>query len=168
MTIQDWGAIGELVGGLAIIISLIYVGLQIRQSTLASKAEAHRAYTDNYISVMTPMLRPDFSDIYWRGRDGLENLEGREIAEFLTYINMVLRYFESYYIQKSEGTFESRIFKGWSHTMIDLFAYKGAKEALKIRKHQYDAEYIAYLENLLASTEAKDMYQLPGNAAEFD
>jgi len=25
MTIQDWGAIGELIGGMAIIISLIYV-----------------------------------------------------------------------------------------------------------------------------------------------
>jgi hypothetical protein len=35
MTLQDWGALGELVGGVAIIVSLIYVGLQIRQGTQA-------------------------------------------------------------------------------------------------------------------------------------
>ena len=29
MSLQDWGAIGELLGGVAIIVSLLYVGLQI-------------------------------------------------------------------------------------------------------------------------------------------
>jgi len=30
MTLLEWGAIGELIGGVAIIVSLIYVGLQIK------------------------------------------------------------------------------------------------------------------------------------------
>ncbi len=33
MTIQDWGAIGELVGGVAVIVTLIYLAFQIRQNT---------------------------------------------------------------------------------------------------------------------------------------
>ncbi len=33
MNIMELGAIGELVGGVAVIGSLIYVGLQVRQST---------------------------------------------------------------------------------------------------------------------------------------
>jgi len=33
MTIQDWGAIGELVGGVAVIVTLIYLALQVRQNT---------------------------------------------------------------------------------------------------------------------------------------
>ena len=28
MTLMDWGALGELIGGVAIIVSLIYVGVQ--------------------------------------------------------------------------------------------------------------------------------------------
>jgi hypothetical protein len=36
MTIQDLGALGEMAGGLAIIVSLIYVGLQIKQNTKAT------------------------------------------------------------------------------------------------------------------------------------
>ena len=35
MTIIEWGAIGELLGGIAIIVSLIYVGIQIKHSTNA-------------------------------------------------------------------------------------------------------------------------------------
>ena len=37
MTLQDWGAIGEVIGGVAIIFSLIYVGIQVKQSTKATQ-----------------------------------------------------------------------------------------------------------------------------------
>ena len=33
MTIQDWGAIGEIIGALAVVASLIYLAMQIRQNT---------------------------------------------------------------------------------------------------------------------------------------
>ena len=33
MSIQDWGAIGEIVGALAVVGSLIYLAVQIRQNT---------------------------------------------------------------------------------------------------------------------------------------
>ena len=35
MDIMELGAIGELVGGVAVIASLVYVGLQVRQNTKA-------------------------------------------------------------------------------------------------------------------------------------
>jgi len=33
MTLQDLGAIGELVGGLAVVLSLVYVAFQVRQNS---------------------------------------------------------------------------------------------------------------------------------------
>ena len=35
MTLQDWGAIGEVVGALAVVVTLIYLTKQIRQNTHA-------------------------------------------------------------------------------------------------------------------------------------
>ena len=40
MTIQDWGAIGELVGGVAVIATLIYLAVQIRLSVGEARREA--------------------------------------------------------------------------------------------------------------------------------
>ena len=40
MNITELGAIGELVGGVAVIASLVYVGLQVRQSTQVGRAQA--------------------------------------------------------------------------------------------------------------------------------
>jgi hypothetical protein len=52
MDIMELGAIGELVGGVAVIASLIYVGLQVRQSNRLEKAESLRAATRDYVSIM--------------------------------------------------------------------------------------------------------------------
>ena len=38
MTLQEWGALGELIGGFAIIVSLIYVGRQLKQSNSMARS----------------------------------------------------------------------------------------------------------------------------------
>lgn len=48
MTLQDLANIGELVGGMAVVLSLVYVGLQIRQNTTAVRSATARAVHDNY------------------------------------------------------------------------------------------------------------------------
>lgn len=52
MTITELGAIGELVSGGAVVVSLIYVGLQVRQSNRLEKAESQRTITRDYVSTM--------------------------------------------------------------------------------------------------------------------
>ena len=43
LSIQDMGAIGELIGAIAVVITLIYLASQIRQNTLAVKASTMQA-----------------------------------------------------------------------------------------------------------------------------
>ncbi len=38
MTLLEWGALGELIGGIAIIVSLIYVGRQLKQSNSMARS----------------------------------------------------------------------------------------------------------------------------------
>lgn len=40
MNIQDWGAIGEVVSAVAVIITLVYLALQLRQNTKALRTNA--------------------------------------------------------------------------------------------------------------------------------
>ncbi len=58
MDIMELGAIGELVGGLAVIGSLIYVGIQVRQNTrtLPKQAEdRHRSRTSKQSAPLPSM-----------------------------------------------------------------------------------------------------------------
>lgn len=158
MTIQDWGAVGELVGGVAIIVSLIYVGLQIRQSTQASRAATSQAFSAQYTTHMHKITNADFRDIFWRGIGGLENLKGSEQAAFLAFLGGLIRTWESFYLQKQQGAFESRIFDAWLIQLLDLFAQPGTLEYWAMRRHQFTPEFVDFLEAKMATNKPKPMY----------
>jgi hypothetical protein len=48
MTLQDWGSIGEVVGALAVVITLIYLAKQIRQNTHAMDEGRKLALAQTY------------------------------------------------------------------------------------------------------------------------
>ena len=48
MTIQDWGAIGEIVGAIAVVVTLIYLAKQIRQNTHAMEEGRRLALAQTY------------------------------------------------------------------------------------------------------------------------
>jgi hypothetical protein len=46
MTLQDLGSIGEFVGAILLFVSLVYVGVQVRQNTLSQRALIRQNWTD--------------------------------------------------------------------------------------------------------------------------
>jgi len=48
MTLQDWGAIGEMVGALAVVVTLIYLAKQIRMNTHAMDEGRKLALAQTY------------------------------------------------------------------------------------------------------------------------
>ncbi len=43
LTIQDLGALGELLGSVAVLVTLVYLALQTRQNTMAIRAQLDAA-----------------------------------------------------------------------------------------------------------------------------
>jgi hypothetical protein len=52
MTIQDWAAIAEIVGGLAVVLTLIYLALQIRDSNRETRASTLQSVISNDLIVL--------------------------------------------------------------------------------------------------------------------
>lgn len=55
MTLNDLGNIGELVGGIGVAISLLYLAVQIRHSGQISRFDAHRSLSDAMASIFVRM-----------------------------------------------------------------------------------------------------------------
>lgn len=159
MTIQDWGAIGEMIGGFAVIFSLIYVGSQIRQNTKATKSQASQAFVQAFKISVEPLVNvKEFRDLYWRGLSGLENLIDGEVVAFTAWIMVTLRSFESFYYQHSEGVFDDHIMEGWIHQYTDILGYKGSQEVWAIRRHQFGKDFQDIVEDILKREQAKPLY----------
>jgi len=86
MTLQDWGAIGELIGGFAVVASLVYVGLQMKAANLASRVESKLKLTGMQADFGDLLIsNPNLNEIMMTGRRSVESLSKED---YLQYTNL--------------------------------------------------------------------------------
>ncbi len=150
---------GELIGGIAIIVSLLYVATQIKQNTNATRAAASQAFIKLHGDIVLLISSDkDFRDIYWRGLGGLSALQGSDSAAFGAWAVHTFRAWESFYYQWREGVFEDQLWAGWQKQFADLFGYPGIQEYWAIRRHQFSEEFCELVDKLIAGGESEPLY----------
>ena len=103
MDIFELGAIGELVGGVAVLVTLIYLAVQLRQ---LKQQNLLASYRHNYDSLN------DFCDVFSgsaelasiivRGRESISTLSPEEYLRFEHVHGRLLNLVESWYFQVSQ------------------------------------------------------------------
>lgn len=83
MELQDASAIAEILGGITIVLTFLFLGLQIRQSNKAAMAAMWQSLSDTEISITSAMLEhPEVWDDILNDRD-IEDPIQRRIAIIL-------------------------------------------------------------------------------------
>ncbi len=64
LTIQDLGALGELLGSVAVLATLVYLALQTRQNTLAITAEVEAARNNSLANLYMSLTQPGNAEAF--------------------------------------------------------------------------------------------------------
>ena len=159
MTLDQIANIAEISAAALVIVSLIYVAIQIKQNTKATQLSTSQAFIDTHGEVLLHIaVDKEFRDIYWRGLKGLSNLHGSETAAFAVWTNHAFRVWESFYYQWQEGVLDDRLWAGFKVQLCDFFGYPGTREIWSSRYHQLSEEFRELVDNEVVSAESKPLY----------
>lgn len=104
MTIQDWGAIGEILGAIATIATLIYLATQLRQNTRALQATSMDSTTRAANDIRTSLFSdPEITALYRKGLQDIENLDENDRERFRLIMTNALWAFWNTYAQSQLG-----------------------------------------------------------------
>jgi len=103
MTIQEMGALGEMIGGIAVVISLIYVGLQIRQNSNSVRAASQVALRQLGTEITSQIAAPDMARIYVQGLKDLSPLPAEDRVRFHSLMLSMFGVYEAYYFHGYYG-----------------------------------------------------------------
>ena len=79
MTLQDLGAIGELIGGIGVIVSLLYLARQIRDSSRIERLNARYAVSQALLSAFSRIDEdPELHRVWVAARDRGEELDDED------------------------------------------------------------------------------------------
>ena len=99
MGIMELGAIGELVSGVAVVATLIYLSVQIRQARHEAGLEGIRARADTAMAVLRPFIEGDQGD--W-------GLDDEETVRFGTWCHTWMQAQQARFFTLPAGTNESQ------------------------------------------------------------
>ena len=148
MTLEDFYFVSQIIAALGIMASLIFVGIQVRQSTRQAKAEAadtaHHNFADWYGSITREQVALNAQAM----RD-FSSLKGEEQQLVYAFAMRLLINFQEVHSKWSDGVFPDDRWEFWdawiSTVMSPLFDRVWAD-----RRYMFSAAFKGYIDAKLA------------------
>ena len=148
MDIMELGAIGELVGGLAVIGSLIYVGLQVRQNTRVEGASTHREMLEAAIQRHNVVMQ--IPDVVQAGLSDFQGLAHRDKLIFAGFITNYVTFFESVMHLHRKKLMDAVIFRAARDLVLRFILAPGGAQWWAYSKVLYDPRVREFLDQAIA------------------
>jgi hypothetical protein len=137
-------AIGQIVGAIAVVISLIYLAREVRSNAREMRRAAMRSTLDS-LNRFTQQIaeHADLAELRDRGFVDFESLEGPDRTRFNSYMHAVFRTVEDVYYQHLEGHLDPRVWRGIEVAVRELNATPGVQAWWRLRSHWFGGEEFA-------------------------
>ena len=149
------GAIGELAAAVAVVISLLYLAMQIRQNTKASKAQSYQAVIEGHVSHhRTLNAQPELIGIFARGMRNYTELNELEQAQFHSFISPIVLQFQKYLYLHHEGLLPDNTFDMFEKDVVATLITPGGYDWWQESKGKWP-EVSEYLDRRIIELEGE-------------
>jgi hypothetical protein len=142
---QLLGNCGEFVGAIAIVITLVYLAIQVRQSTRMMRASIRQARSDSAVhlySLGATSVVAEIRDKELRG-EALTELE--EERMFLWNI-CLWRQQQTIFFQAQDGLLDVQTGDEQSVIVRNLLKFPSARRFWADQKHSFDSRFVAWVD----------------------
>jgi hypothetical protein len=146
MSLEDLGNIGEFVAAVGVIVSLIYLAMQIRQNTESVRANTSHAVSSSFTEWGRRLLDRDLFCIWREGRGDLQSLSPEERDRFLMMAQIQFRNYEDAFHQFQRSLLEAEVWESRRTAMLEYFFEPGIQDWWSRRKNTFSRSFREFLD----------------------
>jgi hypothetical protein len=154
MTLSDIASIGSLVSGVAVLISLIYLSIQVKQAERNQRALMQQGRADRVSDNSLRMADPELSDIFRRGRSGDEGLDPAELHQFAMLCRCGFVSGEDSFLQHLSGQLDDAAYHSYVAGVRSMLTSPGLRAMWRMSSQDYGDEYRKFMDKILRETQA--------------
>jgi len=148
MSLDDLANLGQIIGALAVVISLIYVAFQIRQNTNAIRSATAQTVHEHFANWYQLIAADaELAQIAANGLRDYSSLSEQERVRFIATFMSFISYSQNAFLKWREGLLKPALWLGWEQVMMNLFGAPGGKVLWKERSYLFGEEFRRYIEN---------------------
>lgn len=119
-TLQDLGNLGEFVGALGVIVSLIYLAKQMQQNTISVRAASFNSMVQNSLRLLEhSFIDSEFARFLHRAELDPSALSPEERVRWDSYMTAVYRHFGNLVYQHRVGALDQEMWESYERTLVD-------------------------------------------------
>ena len=154
---MDWnavGAIGEIVGAAAVVGTLGYLAVQIRQNTRTTRATTYDTVLDQWRVHLREnyTTHPENLEIFRRGLTDHSALSAAEWARLLFLLSQEQLFIENIVQQHERGYIDAGQLNGWLNYFSSVLRTPGGREWWRLCTPIINPEFTARMQVHLATT----------------
>ena len=140
------GAVGELLGALAVFVTLVYLAIQIRQNTSAIQSAASQDVHENFAHwYAQTQSDPILLDVSIRGMADYSSISETERAQFIALFMTFTIHTQNAFYKWKEGSLAPELWRGWEYVSMNIFSTPGGKEFWNERSYLFADAFQKYV-----------------------
>lgn len=151
MTIQDMGALGEVIAAVAVLITLVYLSVQVRQANVLAKSQARQRMIEHAQAELYAQMA-DPSITYSAVKEG--KLSEEEQVRLSMFLTAFMRQRELEWFQYQDGIIDKHVYRAY-HGVIAIFISQERTKSWwnSIGRFGFDANFVNEVDSFLRKSE---------------
>ena len=147
MSLEQASSLAQIVSALAVVGSLVFVGMQLRGATRAARAsQAHSAL---YHAIVVSIVQSaEFASIWRRGLADFDHCDADERVRFVAQMSALFRYYESSRVQWMRGQLDPEHWFTIERQVMALISQPGVKSWWALRRHWHSDDFQLWFDQL--------------------
>ncbi len=168
MDIMELGAIGELVGGVAVLVTLGYLAIQIRQNTASNRFLATQSLVEGHAEANLMLsTHEDLATILQMGMlGGREALEPSAQLRLNTWLMGLWSQVEFAYFQYQAAQLDERIWNRMEYEIETFLSLPGLSQWWDQDKERFSPDFIELVDRKLAAAHPPEIRPTVGQPRE--
>jgi hypothetical protein len=111
MSLSDLASLGSFVNGLAVLISLVYLSIQVRQTKRNQQIAIRHSRASRIVQLQLALADAGVADAWLHGSSHPQEITQTELGQFISLCRALFFHFEDSFYQREEGLLNDDAFE---------------------------------------------------------
>ena len=165
MSISDLGSLGEFISSVVVVVTLIYLALQIRQNTHATRATSHHAITDALN--LTLATNNGAAKIWHAGMHDRAALDEVQRDQYDALIRAYMHVCDTMYYQAQVGAGDHGLWKAEQRYLRVILSSNGGREWWQENYPSISADFRSSVDEIIQRHQSSESDRTDALAARY-
>lgn len=148
--LESLANLGEIIGAIAVVVSLIYLAVQVRQNTQAQRTENFSRALDRVAAIQAALSQDSGTAvIFAKGVVDPGKLTPKERIQFTWSMYELFGAFEFMFLASKSNSLPEDVWQRWSSAVAYWLSFAGVRNWWQARPIPFTTDFTSYVERLL-------------------